>query len=258
MCRGVCWHSCCCCCLAVLAACQQGVSLCQNHYYVHNNHHHSCHAYAPAVQVEVLDADSREPLPFYKSLGIAPAVQLPLNGQQQALLGVGCLAPPSLTGGLLGPGDATGAGSLAAAAAAAGVAGVKLAGREGAPEGGDAAAAAAGGWLTLLSSAAEKGGLAAVNLLGNSRVDIDGPAGAQQQQQQQSEQQQSGQQPSEQPGQQQEQQGDRPEQQEQEQQQGHRVTVLVEPSPVGGHQGYPCRMLHVVLLLPDKSTYQQG
>jgi polyphosphate kinase 2 (PPK2 family) len=131
--------------------------------------------------------------------------------------------------------------------------------------------------LTLLSSAAEKGGLTAVNLLGNSRVDINGPAGAQQQQQQQKTEQQSEQpsdlqqseqqqsepqqsEPGEQQQEQQEQQGEGPleQKQEQEQQQGRRVTVLVEPRPVGGHQGHPCRMLHVVLLLPDKSKYQQG
>lgn len=188
----------------------------------------------------MLDTDSLEPLPFYTNLAIPPPVQLPLtlSGAQLTLTNA-ALAPPSIPSlvpglGCAGAAAATGAGSAAAAAAAADVAAVRL-------EGGveqDAAAAAAGGaagLVAMLTSAAKAGGLAAVNLLGNSRVDVTGVAATQQQQ----EQQQDG-------------------QSEQQQQQRRQVSVHIEPRPVGGHQGRPCCMLHVVLLLEDKAAYQQG
>lgn len=176
------------------------------------------------LQVEVLDAASKEPLLFFMNLAIPPAVQLALTGVQQALPQAS-LAPPSLPG--MGTAAGMGAGSAAAAAAAAGVAAVRLdGGADGAADGPDAAAAGGGviGSLTV----AQAGGLTAVNLFGNSRVDI----GAQDSIQQQAE--------------------------RSEQQQQRQVSVVVEPRPVGGNQGHPCRMLHLVLLLQDKMTFERG
>jgi predicted phage tail protein len=81
----------------------------------------------------------------------------------------------------------------------------------------------------MLAAAVQAGGLKAVNLFGNSRVEVVGSDNAQQQQEQQ-----------------------------QQQQQGEVVCIRVEPRPVGGHQGRPCCMLDVVLLLQDKGAYQEG
>jgi hypothetical protein len=81
-----------------------------------------------------------------------------------------------------------------------------------------------------LTAVAQAGGFAAVNLFGNSRVDVSAQDGSQQQQA-------AG------PGQ---------------QQQQRQVSVVVEPRPVGGHQGHPCRMLHLVLLLQDKTAFERG
>lgn len=193
-----------------------------------------------SVQVEVLDADSNEPLQYYLQLGIPAAIQLPLPGTHQQQQPYAAMAQPSL--GALQPAAAM----AAAAAAAAGVAAVHLEaggssnGQPGAAAGvwGECPAAAAAGTGngvplngsldTALAAAAAAGGLVPLNVFGNSRVEVSSAQAAV---------------------------GDPPHQQQLPQQQ---VTIRVQGQPIGGHQGHPCRLLHVVLLLPDKSQYVRG
>lgn len=180
-------------------------------------------------KVEVLDANSQQPLSYYKGLSIPPPMQLPLPGPQASLTHPN-LAPPSLSVGPAASAAPAPTGDAAAAAVAAGVSAVQLDSRgaaglaaasAAAGGGGEGAAGVVGGGElgAFLADAAHAGGVKAVNLFGNSRVELL-QHGTEQQQQPQ-------------------------------------MVIRVEPRPVGGNQSRPCCMLDIVLLLQSKAAYQQ-